>query len=372
MADKYVSHDNYAGDAIEHGTGTVGDPYNLIASGIDNLGSGDECLLKIDGTYTQDGVDQPAASIDYDGVDGKAIRAYKTTVGDCDPGGPYYRDPTNGYAVIDCASMAADCLVVSGAIQDRGLYNLSFTANAVAQSFISFTAAAQPGYIINNCKFNATVATTAFSIEMFLQVAAIIEDCIFTGSYGGRGSVGAIDSTASGGIIQNCLFDDVGTAFTLIRTSSDGQIIRENAFYFADGTSVDVAVILANIAATIHNNTIYHGSTNVAVGISLADGGNVYNNIIIGATTAINGTASYADYNAYPGNSEPNGLDSDSFNPRLVDPANGDFTPLYSKIQASGRSVPFGVATPIGAVPYKRRNSILVPATVGSPITGAF
>ena len=346
MADIYVNH-----------TGSSTAPYDTEAKAatdiqvaLDAAGNGDTVWIKADQDYVMDGVDQQAAKFDIDADDGIKIKGYYSSTGDQDYGGAYYKDDTNGWAVID-ANNGAYPVFEAGGVENISIQNIkTIDANTGQYTFDISPGGYEKGWMLQNIW--TTGGWSAFSIDSVTGI--VIRDCKLTGSYNTDTSYGAIQlrgSCLGGLLIEDCNIE-IANVSRCIRAVIGGVIIRNNIMVF---TATVTAGVWSDKPIFITGNVIYKksGTTTDAI-LCTAFGSVVYNNIIANCTDSIDdGTeVAFGGWNCLYNNDNDWTLREGDIqsDPQFMDAANGDFRlKPTSPCLNTGKPTPGSGYTSIGA-----------------------
>ena len=347
MADIYVNH-----------TGSSTAPYDTEAKAatdiqvaLDAAGNGDTVWIKADQDYVMDGVDQQAAKFDIDADDGIKIKGYYSSTGDQDYGGAYYKDDTNGWAVID-ANNGAYPVFEAGGVENISIQNIkTIDANTGQYTFDISPTSSKKGWMFQNIW--TTGGKEAFSLDYIL--GAIIRDCKLTGSYSPSPFSGAIylQGNCRGGLVEDCNIE-IANVGRCIRAVGDGVIVRNNIMVF---TATVLAGVRCDNSAFVIGNVIYKKSGTMSDAVLLASsafGSVVYNNIIANCTDSIDDSAgaAFGGWNCLYNNDNDWTLREGDIqsDPQFMDAANGDFRlKPTSPCLNTGKPTPGSGYTSIGA-----------------------
>ncbi len=349
MADIYVNH-----------TGSSTTPYDTEAKAatdiqvaLDAAGNGDTVWVKADQDYVMDGVDQQAAQFDVDVNDNVAIKGYYLNTGDQDYGGAYYKDNTNGWAVID-GNSGAYHVFSAGDYEMLSWENLKFTNVGAIYAGLDLTpTVAKRDYFVQNCWMTGS----RYALAMDFLDNPIVRDCKFTGSYPtGPGLWGIIYININANkaiLIEDCEFDYAGTARAVYCKNTGMAVIRNNIFNITGSVSKVIEVVFSSV---ITNNVIYEGSGGaITTGLLLDKKGHfVYNNIIVGCTTSITDDDGihFGGWNCLYNNGSDWTLREGDIqsDPQFMDATNGDFRlKPTSPCLNTGKPTPGSGYTSIGA-----------------------
>lgn len=324
-ADIYVNHDGNSTSPYD----TEVKAANDIQVALDAATAGDTVWIKADQNYVMDGIDQQAATFDVDVNNNIGIKGYYLTTGDQDYGGTYYKDSTNGWAVIDANSGAFNVFSV-GLFQHICWHNLKITETSTSYNCFDVTPPDyMHGFLIQNCWMTGGLKAIYCDYADDMNIL----NCKFTGTYStipGRAVVHIYSNTYGGVAIDSCEFAH-GNARVSIHNHAGRTIRISNNVFNISGTVADV--INNAFAASIFNNVIYENSGGtITTGISNASTGDavsIYNNIIVGCTTGISDSATvyFGGWNCFYNNDSDWTLrDGDIVaDPQFMDVANGDF-----------------------------------------------
>lgn len=323
MANIYVNH-----------TGSDTAPYDTEAKAstdiqvaLDAVSAGDTVWIKDDSggdctkTYIMDGADQQAATFDIDANDRVTIKGYKTTIGDCDKGGDFYK--TN-FAVIDGNSGAFDVLVPNG-VHGISIQNVKIIDVPVT-NYPFLVATAGNSTLLRNVWFNGGLD----AIDINGIYGLIIDDCRLDGvyTYDERGKAGIIriglNAFVYGALISNCVFDVINADRYIEGGANQiGNLVVRGNQFINSGT-VTTGILTVGPLVARHNSFFTSGTLTTGIDVTNANSriaSIVESNILYGATSVFNGEPAEHDYNCYGSNSEDNGVSSD---PLFMDAANDD------------------------------------------------
>jgi len=126
-------------------------------------------------------------------VDDVNIKGYNLTVdettliGDCDEGQPFYKDETNGYAVLDYGNAAYNGFSF---VDDSGIriFNIKIEDMQATGQAILFDSSGATQYsnnVVNNCWIVATTRGATFGVGFDSQIGPQCLNCRFEGEFNG-------------------------------------------------------------------------------------------------------------------------------------------------------------------------------------------
>ncbi|GAI81695.1 unnamed protein product, partial [marine sediment metagenome] len=292
---------------------------------LDNAISGDTVWIKNDSTYEMDGVDQQAAAFDVDVDNNIEIKGFKSNIGDCDEGGTYYQDTTDGYAIIDAKSGAFD-VFDAGDFDYLRWHNIKIV-NSNQNAFNLTPTTDKLAYLLDNCWVGG-VGTSGKAVSSNYVNGAKLYRCIIEGSFSTSPIAGAVFFSASSysPVIAQCVFNITGAERAVYYSGTGMMVLDGCIFNIAD---VDSQVIRISNPAVIKNNVICNSGEEVFDGIKVYSGGKgarVYNNIIAGVNNSILDGDTYCYYidhnDFYDCSANPTiGNNNITANPQFVDAA---------------------------------------------------
>ena len=309
------------------------------------------------------------------GVNDVTIKGYYEDEGDMGFGGAYYKHATYGWVHQSSGAAGNEIQWIFDIARDNWRWeNIRF--KRIGGSINNFTdggdgdANERSNYVWRNCRFEGSGGQRAMNLGYINGIHII--DCHFTGTWT-DGSAGVCRFTSTNKNIEVAynLFDFDRMKQQMIIAYGPATV-HNNAF-FVKTLQVDESILqFSQVAAdgsTFFNNSFYWSEPNdnyTLTGTKIGDACSIdiygYNNIFVNidlpisdASTAMakyGGDANSGnrfDYNFYSGNTETHGFSSAL---GLVDPCEGDWTPISKDALTNGAPLPYwGAVTQAGANP---------------------